>query len=139
MPHTDWLPFVVGRLRTILRDVLGLPEDVEIGAQRPFFELGMSSLSLLELRTRIHVLIGQPIPAAALFEVATLASLAVYVAARIDERSVRATQPQAERCETSIAALASRRRDEIAGDVAALSEEEATTRLLRELTALEGR
>ena len=139
MPRVDRMPFVLGSLRKILRDVLGLPDDVQLGAQRPFFEMGVSSVSLLQLRARLKTLIGQPIPAAALFEFPTLGSLAVYVVDRIHERSVRATEPQAEPREMpeSGPPPAAGRSDDIAWDVAALSEDEATARLLREIAALE--
>ncbi|MBE1495322.1 acyl transferase domain-containing protein/acyl-CoA synthetase (AMP-forming)/AMP-acid ligase II/acyl carrier protein [Amycolatopsis lexingtonensis] len=70
-------------LRTEVAAVLGHPDPHAIADDRPFPELGFDSLTTLEIRNRVTARAGIDVPATALFDHPTVATLAEYLAARL--------------------------------------------------------
>jgi acyl transferase domain-containing protein len=120
---TDRIPFVVEKLRSTLRSVLGLPDHVRVGASQPLFELGINSLSWLELRSRIGALVGDSIPATSLFDFPTLAALAQHIVAR----TLNSDEPVGAKDVPY---------ESLVAKVAGLSDEEAESRLLKEVQGI---
>ncbi|MFC8461944.1 acyl carrier protein, partial [Streptomyces sp. NPDC057242] len=78
------------RLRTLtalLREqaalVLGHDGTGDVGADRPFKELGFDSLTAVELRNRLGRLTGLALPATVVFEYPTIAGLAGHLHASL--------------------------------------------------------
>ncbi|MFK4267783.1 acyl carrier protein [Streptomyces milbemycinicus] len=63
-----------------VREVLLLPEDAEMGADVSFFDLGMTSLRLTELRQRLTRMLDRRIEIEALFEHPTSQGLTDHLA-----------------------------------------------------------
>lgn len=62
---------------------LGLGSPTEVPWERPLRELGMDSLSALELRNALVARLGQPLPATVVFDHPHVAALTRFLAARI--------------------------------------------------------
>jgi acyl carrier protein len=69
---------IVNMLRRELATVLALGEAgaAHIADDDPFTSLGLDSLTAVELRNRLQLMLGRPVPATAAFEWPTVASLA---------------------------------------------------------------
>jgi NADPH:quinone reductase-like Zn-dependent oxidoreductase/3-oxoacyl-(acyl-carrier-protein) synthase/thioesterase domain-containing protein/acyl carrier protein/SAM-dependent methyltransferase len=78
---------LIARLTHVAAEVLGLAES-EIAADRPLDELGLTSVSGLEIARRIEGIIGRPIPVTMLWEHRTLGALA----ARLDGSAAAGAQ-----------------------------------------------
>lgn len=74
-------------LRTWVRSeaarVLGLSSPAELPWEQPLRELGMDSLSVVELRNALAARVGQPLPATLAFDYPHVAALAQYLLSRI--------------------------------------------------------
>jgi amino acid adenylation domain-containing protein len=68
--------------------VLGLDDPRAIDADRPLAELGLDSLTAVELRNALATATGRVLPATLLFDYPTVASLADYLAALAEDRGV---------------------------------------------------
>ncbi|MBE8520427.1 AMP-binding protein [Amycolatopsis sp. H6(2020)] len=75
-------------LRAEVAAVLGHPDATVIADDRPFPELGLDSLTVIELRTRLMGLSGLDLPATVVFDRPTVAELARYL---LDLRSTATT------------------------------------------------
>ncbi|MFS8098599.1 type I polyketide synthase [Lentzea alba] len=67
--------------------VLGKASITQVAARRPFRELGMDSLSAVELRNRLSTTIGKHLPAAVIFDHPSAAKLAGYLNGLLAGRS----------------------------------------------------
>jgi acyl-CoA synthetase (AMP-forming)/AMP-acid ligase II len=72
-PGTDTERAVAGHWADVLADVLG---GDPVGVRENFFDVGGSSMTLLELRGRLEPRYGRPLPIALLFEHTTIAAQA---------------------------------------------------------------
>jgi acyl transferase domain-containing protein/acyl carrier protein len=122
-------------LRDRVRMVLGAGADDEIDSDAGLFDLGMDSLTAVELKEALELEIGQPLPATLVFDHPTIAHLVDYLHERLgaggSDRPGRAGP----------AATASAPSDDGAGaddDLASLTEEELVARLASELEHLPG-
>ena len=71
------------QLERVWAETLGIDG---VGSRDNFFDLGGTSLTGLQLLRKIRKDVGVPIPAVALFEAPTIASLAEYIAPRLAKR-----------------------------------------------------
>lgn len=84
----SWLrQYVASEVAAVLR--LGSPDDVP--ATRNFFQMGMDSLTSIELRNRLRDGIGQSLPATIAFDCPTVPAMAEYLAKLLPERSATKT------------------------------------------------
>jgi NAD(P)-dependent dehydrogenase (short-subunit alcohol dehydrogenase family)/acyl carrier protein len=73
--------------------VLGLsPDDAAIEPQAGFFDLGMDSLTSVELRRRLEVAVGRSLPSTLTFNYPTLSALSGFLAQAFDEASAPAEE-----------------------------------------------
>jgi acyl carrier protein len=79
-----------------VREVLLLPEDAETGADVSFFDLGMTSLRLTELRQRLTRRLGRRIETEAFFEHPTSQGLTDHLADTVLSDVFPATTPAPE-------------------------------------------
>jgi acyl transferase domain-containing protein/NADPH:quinone reductase-like Zn-dependent oxidoreductase/acyl carrier protein len=70
-------------LQTEVGKVLGLPAAQLPSPRSGFFDLGMDSLMMIELRNRLETSLGQPISNTVLFEYPTIADLAAYLSTTV--------------------------------------------------------
>jgi acyl transferase domain-containing protein len=81
------------QVRTTIAAILNMPSPESIDAARSFFELGIDSLSALEIKNRLEADLGCAVSASALFEHADLASLSDHLAEQVSATSVESTAP----------------------------------------------
>jgi acyl carrier protein len=74
---------LVNQVRTLVADVLGLKTFGVEELQQGFFELGMDSLTSMELRNRLQSTLECTLPAAAVFNYPTVEALVDYLIADV--------------------------------------------------------
>ncbi|MFF0636632.1 SDR family NAD(P)-dependent oxidoreductase [Nocardia sp. NPDC004151] len=79
LDETQQLDAVVDTVRAQLAAVLGIADPLSIEADRPFQELGMDSMTAVQLRNRLSLATGTTLPATAVFDRPTPADLAAFV------------------------------------------------------------
>lgn len=102
--------------------VLGLDSADEVSDSRTFIQMGMDSLTSIELRNRLQKGLGQTLPATIAFDYPNVPAMAGYLATRVPDNRLR---PDAS--------------EEVANndpDLDELSEQQATALLARELEAI---
>jgi acyl transferase domain-containing protein/SAM-dependent methyltransferase len=105
--------------------VLGLDSTDEVSDSRTFIQMGMDSLTSIELRNRLQKGLGQSLPATIAFDYPNVAAMAEYLATRVRNRL---------RQDASVEVA-----DEVANDdpdLDELSDQQAATLLARELEAI---
>ncbi|KAK1185602.1 acyl carrier protein [Streptomyces sp. NBS 14/10] len=80
LPRARRRQTLAGLVDAEVREVLRLPEDAETGADVSFFDLGMTSLRLTELRQRLTRMLDRRIEIEALFEHPTSQGLTDHLA-----------------------------------------------------------
>ncbi len=112
-------------LHDLVGTILDLPRAKPIDPEQGFFDLGMDSLTSVELKTRLEAILGRRLPSTLAFDYPTLATLTGFVLAELGA----AAAPAAEVPAAPPAAVAA---------VARLSEAEAEAALLAELEQMQG-
>ncbi|MEH1778506.1 MAG: type I polyketide synthase [Nostoc sp.] len=74
---------LVNHVQTQVAQVLGLESGQAIALEQGFFELGMDSLTSVELRNRLQASLGVSIPSTAAFDFPTVGELVDYLAALV--------------------------------------------------------
>jgi NAD(P)-dependent dehydrogenase (short-subunit alcohol dehydrogenase family)/acyl carrier protein len=123
---------VLTHIREQLVATLGLDRATPIEPQRKLSELGMDSLMAVELRNRLQLSIGRPLPATVGFEYPTLESLSGFIASQVLADGSGDGQPNkadaaAKRAEAEAAMLE---------DIQKLSEAEVLASLANELSSI---
>ncbi|MCC5602086.1 type I polyketide synthase [Nostoc favosum] len=77
---SDRIPLLITYLQTEVGKVLGLPPSQLPNAQVGFFDMGMDSLMMVELRSRLEATLNKAIASTILFEHPTIQSLAHHIA-----------------------------------------------------------
>ncbi len=77
-------------------DILGLPDGEEFPRQTGFFDLGMTSLRLTEVRQRLTRLLGDQVRVETLFEHATMDSLLEHLVTAVLPDLARETTKDAQ-------------------------------------------
>jgi hypothetical protein len=80
MPGPERQPGIEEMIMTEFRAALQMESDEPLPMDTPYFELGITSLSLVEARKRLEVLLGLPISSNVMFNQPTLAQLIAYLA-----------------------------------------------------------
>ncbi|WP_345607911.1 SDR family NAD(P)-dependent oxidoreductase, partial [Streptomonospora salina] len=78
-------------VRTHAADVLGHPGDAAVGEQRRFLELGVDSLTAVELRNRLASAVGTPLPVGLVFSRTTPRELADHLRGVLEGTAPRRT------------------------------------------------
>jgi myxalamid-type polyketide synthase MxaC len=78
-PPAETYEVLCGYLRRVLARVLGYKSDAELRLQRPFFELGMDSLTAVEFRTRLQEELQVSLPATLAFDYPDISTLASFL------------------------------------------------------------
>ncbi|CAI7975412.1 Polyketide synthase [Frankia sp. Hr75.2] len=88
----DRAELVADFLRTQIHAVLGADPADPPDLSRGFFDIGMDSLMALELKNRLQVVLGRPIPATLVFEYPTVDELSAILAAEMLPADVEAAE-----------------------------------------------
>ncbi|MFF0117613.1 SDR family NAD(P)-dependent oxidoreductase, partial [Streptomyces prasinus] len=83
VPESEWVRTLVDLVRRETATVLGYPEPVE--AERPFKDLGVDSLTALQVRKRVADAVGLPLPATLVFDHPTPTAVARHLLSLISE------------------------------------------------------
>ncbi|MET9660998.1 SDR family NAD(P)-dependent oxidoreductase [Streptomyces sp. NPDC006510] len=83
LPREEWAAAVLGGVQRLSAAVLGYDDAAEIGAEDEFFDLGLTSVTALELRDHLTRLTGLEWPADLLYECPTPRELTDLVLARL--------------------------------------------------------
>ncbi|BAZ29707.1 beta-ketoacyl synthase [Cylindrospermum sp. NIES-4074] len=75
--------YLIAHVQTQVAKVLGLNISESIDLEQGFFDLGMDSLTSVELRNRLQVSLGCVIPSTAAFDYPTVAALVDYLAGEV--------------------------------------------------------
>ncbi|MEW5983052.1 MAG: SDR family NAD(P)-dependent oxidoreductase [Acidobacteriota bacterium] len=80
MPDDQQKRALAARVHVEVAKVLGLRPDEPLDARKGFFEMGMDSLTSVELRNRLQTSFGRALPATLAFDYPTLAALVEFLA-----------------------------------------------------------
>ena len=83
VPADERHDYLVAHVQKQLAKVLGLDEPQSIEVQQGFFDLGMDSLTSVELRNQLQNNLGTPLPATLLFKYPTVEKLVDYLATEV--------------------------------------------------------
>jgi len=81
MPPNERLDAVIAYIQGEVVQVLGLEPSHPLDAQQGFFQIGMDSITSVELKTRLEASLGITLPATVAFEYPTAEALAGYLIA----------------------------------------------------------
>ena len=124
--HALLTHYVMSQIATVLR----FPASTLIDPKQGFFDMGMDSLTSVELRNRLQTDLGRPLPSTLAFDFPNVLALVDYVAGEV--LGLEPTVPAPESVENGL-------EDEDLKTLEQLSEAEAEATLLRELEELEER
>lgn len=113
--------------------VLGLDDAATVDRHRGFFDMGLDSLTVVELRNRLQSALGQPLPATLAFDYPDVEALATHLLDKLFAAPAGPAAAQAAQAAPASPAAA----HELREAVEALDDSEAEAELLRELAALE--
>ncbi|MFJ8650635.1 type I polyketide synthase [Streptomyces sp. NPDC093546] len=93
VPESEWVRTVVDLVRRETAEVLGYPNPVE--AERPFKDLGVDSLTALQVRKRVAEVVGLHLPATLVFDHPTPSAVARHLLSLISTDDHAAVTPAA--------------------------------------------
>jgi acyl carrier protein len=120
--HQDeHISFIHNHIAKCVAAVLGIPKSRKIDRKQGFFDLGMDSLTSVELKNRLSTDLGMNLPATLAFDHPNINALAEHLLSRLTQLTVAPLDP------------AQQTREDHTKQVAELSEEEAEETLKRAL------
>jgi acyl carrier protein len=108
--------------------VMGLQPSARLEPDRGLFDLGMDSMTALELKTKLQESLGRPIPSTLVFDHPSVTRIAQYLLSEILHMSVPSDSPQ----QSSVSA------DKVAA-IESMSDEETEAVLIEKLAGLKKR
>ncbi|QRK07699.1 SDR family NAD(P)-dependent oxidoreductase [Archangium violaceum] len=88
-------------LRTLVQEtvsrILGLGTAQELEAERGFQEMGLDSIMAVEVKVRLEVALGLPLPATLAFNFPSVRALTEHLVSLVDEKAPLASAPEARR------------------------------------------
>jgi acyl carrier protein len=78
-PARDRLAMLTTHVRTEVAELLGLPSPVQFGPREIFFDLGMDSLTSVQLRDRLQEQLRQPLSSTLVLNYPTLETLVAHL------------------------------------------------------------
>jgi acyl carrier protein len=82
LPERERQPMLTGLVQAETAAILGYPSPDGVEADRPFIDLGMDSLTAVELRNRLSAATGLRLPATLIFDYPTPMAMAGYLLAK---------------------------------------------------------
>ncbi len=129
VPPRDRQELLLAHVRDQVTKVLGLGSSHSLEPHQGFFDIGMDSLTSVELRNRLQTTLGRSLPSTLIFDYPTLNALAGYLASEmfsVESVTDSHTAPQKNNHEQIITSA----------ELEQLSDEDAEALLLRELESL---
>ncbi|MEL7038651.1 MAG: type I polyketide synthase, partial [Cyanobacteria bacterium J06592_8] len=83
VPASEYKSILIPHLQTEVGKVLGLQPNQFPNPKQGFFEMGMDSLMIVELRNRLENSLGRTVPSTVIFEYPTIQDLAEYIQTEI--------------------------------------------------------
>lgn len=80
LPRSERMDFLAGILEAQFKPALMMTEQDELSLDENYFELGLNSLSVVDIKSRLEELLGREIEMAPLFSQPTLRQLLDYLA-----------------------------------------------------------
>jgi polyketide synthase 7 len=96
---------VRGLVRSTVAGILGYDDPGELAFDRAFTELGLDSVTAVELRNRLRAAVGRNLPATLAFDHANPAALAEFLCAELAPDTVLDIDGELDRLETALLAL----------------------------------
>lgn len=115
---------MLSHLRSQIAQVMGYDAAHKIDVRRGFFEMGMDSLMVVELRNRIQFSLGQSISSTVIFDHATTEALAEYLVSLLLPPETPGEGEGAEKAEDAVLAGDDTQIVKILDEMNALSEDE---------------
>lgn len=85
---------LVAYLQGEVASVLGLDPALQVDPRQGFFEMGLDSLMAIDLKKRLEVSLGQPLPSTVAFEFPCIVALAGHLAKEIRSPESESTPPE---------------------------------------------
>jgi myxalamid-type polyketide synthase MxaB len=79
----DRMDMLIGHLRSTVAGVLGWNSPDQVGPRQKLFDLGMDSLTSVELRSRLERSLGCPLPLTVAFDYPSVEALADFIAQQL--------------------------------------------------------
>jgi len=89
IPAGERRDFILGQVQVQVANVLGLQEPQAVDVQQGFFDLGMDSLTSIELKNQLQTSLNCPLPATLLFKYPTIEKLVDYLVAEVLDLDIR--------------------------------------------------
>ncbi len=93
-PESDRPQFLVGHLQHAICDILKLDSVERVDLRQGFFEIGLDSLTAVELKNRLEIDFGRSLPPTIAFDYPNCASLAAWLAETLSPAALPADSAQ---------------------------------------------
>jgi len=127
-PNTFTLNTLTHHIRNLAAAVMGFESPDAVEPTQGFFQMGMDSLTSVELRRRIQKSLGCSLPATVIFKYPTLKSLTEYLATEVLKLN-----PSVK----NISESEDNQADKLSDEVSRISEEDIDSAVAEELAELE--
>ncbi|MEM1256295.1 MAG: SDR family NAD(P)-dependent oxidoreductase [Cyanobacteria bacterium P01_H01_bin.21] len=132
VPKTEWQSYLAQHLRQQIATVLGFSSVEEVDLRQGFFDLGMDSLTAVELKNRLQASLDCSLPTTLVFDYPTGRAVVDYLAQTVLGLAPAAVESSEQNVDDVEAP-----QDALANQVETLSETEIAALLQQELVAIE--